>query len=56
MVVDSFLGGGFKNISQIGNLPQVGVENEKHLKPPPSFSSSMARKPPPSLLLPPVSV
>ncbi len=36
----SFLGGGFshlKNISQIGNLPQIGVKIEKHLKPPPSF-------------------
>ena len=26
-----------KNISQIGNLPQIGGENKKYLKPPPSF-------------------
>ena len=25
-----------KNISQIGNLPQIGGENKKYLKPPPS--------------------
>ena len=25
-----------KHISQNGNLPQIGVENNKHLKPPPS--------------------
>ena len=26
-----------KNISQIGSFPQVGVNMNKHLKPPPSF-------------------
>ena len=29
-----------KNISQIGNLPQVGEENKKYLKPPPSSQLS----------------
>jgi len=27
-----------KNISQNGNLPQVGVENKKYWKTPPSYS------------------